>query len=59
MKKLLLVLGLFLMGCSSDPITVENPEKVTTTEIINLSKSDSTSYKVVELDNTVYILKKI
>lgn len=58
MKKLFFILTVFIFfSCENDPITVENPEKETTLEIVNLSKKDSTTYKVVELDNTLHVLQ--
>jgi PBP1b-binding outer membrane lipoprotein LpoB len=58
MKKLftMLVLGLLLTSCSDTPIKVEDPKAVTTVELQQLAKIDSTTYKVVEKDNKVYIL---
>jgi hypothetical protein len=59
MKKLLLItlLGAF-MSCSNTPTNVENPTKSTTIELQQLANADSTVYKVVELNNAVYILSE-
>lgn len=58
MKKLftVLVLGLALTSCTDTAIKVEDPKKETTIELQQLASIDSTTYKVVEKDNTVYIL---
>jgi PBP1b-binding outer membrane lipoprotein LpoB len=58
MKKLftMLALGLLLTSCSNTPTKVEDPKTVTTVELQQLAKIDSTTYKVVEKDNKVYIL---
>jgi len=56
MKKLLILsLLLLLSSCSTVPIEVINPQKVTTQEIIELSEKDSIVYKAVYLDNTLYL----
>ena len=59
MKKLLLItlLGAF-MSCSNTPTNVENPTKSTTIELQQLANADSTVYKVVELNDNVYILSE-
>jgi hypothetical protein len=59
MKKLLLItlLGAF-MSCSNTPTNVENPTKSTTIELQQLANADSTVYKVVELNDAVYILSE-
>jgi len=58
MKKLftMLALGLVLTSCSDTPIKVQNPKTETTIELQQLAKIDSTTYKVVEKGNEVYIL---
>lgn len=58
MKKLvmILMLGAAMASCSSTPTKVENPKQVTTVELQQLASIDSTTYKVVEKDDTVYIL---
>jgi hypothetical protein len=57
MKKTLklLTLTLVLGSCSMQDINV-NSEKTTTVEIQNLAKQDSTVYKVVDLNNNLYIV---
>jgi hypothetical protein len=59
MKNLLLItlLGAF-MSCSNTPTNVENPTKSTTIELQQLANADSTVYKVVELNDAVYILSE-
>ena len=59
MKKLLLItlLGIFT-SCGISPTNVENPTKITTIQIQQLANADTTVYKVVELDGTVYILSE-
>jgi len=58
MKKLvmILVLGATMISCSDTPTKVENPKQETTLELQQLASIDTTTYKVVEKDNTVYIL---
>ncbi len=58
MKKLviMLVLGATMISCNDKPIKVENPKQETTVELQQLASIDSITYKVVEKDNTVYIL---
>ena len=58
MKKLvmILMLGATMASCNPTPTKVENPKQVTTIELQQLASIDSTTYKVVEKDDTVYIL---
>ena len=58
MKKLvmILILGVTMISCDNTPTKVENPKQVTTVELQQLASIDSTAYKVVEKDDTVYIL---
>ncbi len=58
MKKLvmILLLGATMISCSDTPTKVENPKQETTVELQQLASIDTTTYKVVEKDNTVYIL---
>ena len=58
MKKLvmILMLGATMVSCNNTPTKVENPKQVTTLELQQLASIDSTTYKVVEKDDTVYIL---
>jgi PBP1b-binding outer membrane lipoprotein LpoB len=51
----LMTLTLVLGSCSMQDINV-NSEKTTTVEIQNLAKQDSTVYKVVDLNNNLYIV---
>jgi hypothetical protein len=50
------VLGLTMASCNNTPTKVENPKEVTTVELQQLASIDSVTYKVVEKDDTVYIL---
>ncbi len=58
MKKLvmILVLGVSMASCTNTPTKVENPKVATTLELQQLASIDSLTYKVVEKDDTVYIL---
>ena len=58
MKKLvmILMLGATMVSCNNTPTKVENPKQVTTIELQQLASIDTTTYKVVEKDDTVYIL---
>jgi uncharacterized membrane protein YjjP (DUF1212 family) len=58
MKKLvmILVLGVTMISCDNKPTEVKNPKQETTTELQQLASIDSVTYKVVEKDDTVYIL---
>jgi PBP1b-binding outer membrane lipoprotein LpoB len=58
MKKLVLILllGLGMASCSNTPTEVKNPKEVTTVELQQLASIDSTTYKVVEKDDTVYVM---
>lgn len=58
MKKLIMiaVLGVTMISCNNRPTKVENPKQETTVELQQLASIDSTTYKVVEKDDTVYIL---
>ena len=58
MKKLvmILMLGATVASCNNTPTKVENPKQVTTIELQQLASIDTTTYKVVEKDDTVYIL---
>jgi hypothetical protein len=58
MRKLFMValLGLTMISCHNTPTEVKNPKQETTVELQQLASSDSITYKVVEKDDTVYIL---
>lgn len=58
MKKLvmILMLGATMASCNNTPTKVENPKQITTVELQQLASIDTTTYKVVEKDDTVYIL---
>jgi PBP1b-binding outer membrane lipoprotein LpoB len=58
MKKLImvLVLGVIMVSCSNTPTEVKNPKQETTVELQQLASIDSLAYKVIEKDDTVYIL---
>jgi uncharacterized membrane protein YjjP (DUF1212 family) len=58
MKKLviMLALGAIMISCNTKPTKVENPKQETTVELQQLASIDSITYKVVEKDDTVYIL---
>ena len=60
MKKIILIFVLFLTSCSNDSveITPEKQDEITTLQIQELAKKDTCSYKVVYLDNTMYVLNK-
>jgi hypothetical protein len=51
----LMTLTLVLGSCSMQDINI-NSEKTTTVEIQNLAKQDSTMYKVVDLNNKLYVV---
>jgi hypothetical protein len=51
----LMTLTLVLGSCNMQDINV-NSEKTTTVEIQNLANQDSTLYKVVDLNNNLYIV---
>lgn len=58
MKKLvmILVLGATMISCQNTPTKVENPKQETTVELQQLASIDSTTYKVVEKNDKVYII---
>jgi hypothetical protein len=58
MKRFLIIalLGLSFTSCKNTPTEVQNPKEVTTVELQQLAKIDTVTYKVVEKDNTVYVL---
>lgn len=59
MKKLIfliLTIGLFT-SCANEPIKVDDPKKETTVQIQQLAAIDTICYKVVELDDKVYIIQ--
>jgi len=51
---LIIVLVLMLSSCASGFVKVDSPEKEITLEIIKMAKSDTTEYKIVELDKNIY-----
>ena len=53
---MILLLGVTMISCENTPTKVENPKQETTLELQQMAAIDSTTYKVVEKDNTVYIL---
>ena len=53
---MILLLGVAMISCENTPTKVENPKQETTLELQQMAAIDSTTYKVVEKDNTVYIL---
>jgi photosystem II stability/assembly factor-like uncharacterized protein len=57
MKKLIMVLtlGVIMISCSDIPTEVANPKQETTVELQQLASIDSSVYKVIEKNNTVYI----
>lgn len=59
MKKLfyLLFAAILFTACSNDPIEVSNPEKETTTEILNIAAKDTSCAKVVILSETLYVVE--
>lgn len=59
MKKLftLLILScLLLTSCDTIPIKVENPARETTTEVQQLAKSNTNTYKVVFIKDDAYMI---
>lgn len=57
MKKLFIVLCLIVLSsCTNTPTKVDNPKLETTVELQQLACIDTTFYKVVEKDDTVYII---
>lgn len=58
MKKLILILTvLFLTSCGGTHIKeVENKEKETTLEVLNLLQKDTTCYKVVVMETRIIVL---
>ena len=58
MKNLLIVITALLIfaSCNNKPIEVQNPDKATTLQLQKLAKEDTMVYKVVELDDTLYII---
>jgi hypothetical protein len=57
-KKLfmIMVLGASMISCDNKPTKVENPKQETTVELQQLASIDSTTYKVVEKDDIVYVM---
>lgn len=53
---MILMLGAAMASCNNISTKVENPKQVTTVELQQLASIDSTTYKVVEKDDIVYIL---
>ena len=53
---MIMLLGTLLCSCNTTPTKVENPKEVTTVELQQLASIDSTCYRVVEKDDTVYVL---
>jgi len=60
MKKLLILLfSMLLFSCSNTQGTKPfDTQKVTTMEIVNLAKVDSSVYHVAKIDGTLYVLNK-
>ena len=57
MKHLLILIAiLFITACSNDNTIVQNPEKETTLQLQKLAAADSTTYKVVEYQGTLYCI---
>jgi LysM repeat protein len=57
MKKLFIILVLgVLTSCGNIPTKVKNPKEVTTVELQQLAKKDTTTYKVVEKNETLYVI---
>jgi hypothetical protein len=44
-------------SCSNTPTDVKDPQKETTVQLQQLAAIDTINYKVVEIDDVVYILK--
>jgi hypothetical protein len=45
-----------LSSCNDMPFKVGNPQEKTTVEIIDIAKTDTTNYKLIERDGTFYAL---
>jgi hypothetical protein len=58
MKRILIIalLGLSITSCENTPTEVKNPKEETTVELQQLASIDTITYKVVEKDDTVYVL---
>jgi len=57
MRLLTIFTFLLLTSCSSNiDIEVKDPAKVTTTEILQIAKADTVSYKKVIIDDTLYLV---
>jgi hypothetical protein len=54
--KLLIIFSLFLVSCTPTEFKVENQEKASTIEILNLAQQDTVLYKVVHLNNNLYTI---
>jgi PBP1b-binding outer membrane lipoprotein LpoB len=59
MKKIIIIVGLILISfsCSNTPIAVADSNKETTLEIQQLANQDTNCYKVVELNDILYVLQ--
>lgn len=59
MKKILTIICLLFLfaSCKNEPTKVENPQKETTVQLQLLAATDTTTYKVVEYDDVVYVIK--
>jgi hypothetical protein len=58
MKKLLILsLTMLLFSCSNKPFAVEDSQKATTIEVLNALDNDTTCVKIVEIDDTLYVVK--
>lgn len=44
-------------SCSNTPTDVKDPQKETTIQLQQLAAIDTVNYKIVEIDNVMYILK--
>lgn len=59
MKKIIVIVGLILISfsCSNTPMAVADSNKETTLEIQQLANQDTNCYKVVELNDCLYVLQ--
>jgi len=56
MKYIIILIALMLSSCNDMPFKVDNPQEKTTVEIIDIAKTDTTNYKLIERDGTFYAL---
>jgi len=59
MKKILTVICLLVLfaSCDNTPTEVKDPQKETTVQLQQLAAIDTVDYKVVELNDVMYVIK--